>query len=486
MIIKSTVLYAPAIMAPRAAAFILVLLLTRRLGPAEFGLYALVTLVGEMLDMGSSNWIRFSLLRSDISTPAVWRDGLVKSARLSVAFMSLACLVGLGVAYWIAPGRALTFAVAVAAYVVSNSALRLGLATLQLQGRKLEQSALETARAAGLLCSGWIASGLHPDFASVALANAAVTGAFAAIVLTRGALTLPAGGAVGASYRSRIEYGLPIVALTFVSYMVASSDRVFLKLLGGAASVGIYAASYSIARTPSDIIGNAMNQGGFPELMRRHDQAGVDGAAQFVRNAFELMTVLQFTVLGFSAGLSHAIANAVLPPAYRDAAIHLLPIITAGAVCISLKAYVFDNIFHATRKNWLQFSTYAPAGLVTVAASLLLIPRLGALGAALSFLLGSFCGLMSSYLLSRRFINARLNMVELAKAVALGVIGGGVGHLTWMALPAHLPALAVFAAAATAGLTVWAVAAVLLRPKLIRGPVDKLTRKLLKRAPAQA
>lgn len=476
MIIKSTMLSAPAIMAPRAAAFILVLLLTRRLGPAEFGLYALVSLIGEMLDMGATNWIRFALLRSDVTTPAAWRDGLAKSARLAVGFLIVAALVGVGISFAMAPQRTAAFATAVAAYMFSNSALRLGLTSLQLQHRRIEYALLECIRACGLLCSGWIASAFYPNFLAVCLANAAVTGICAAAVMFRSVQRMPPGGVAGASYMSRIRYGMPIVALTFVSYLVASSDRVFLKLFGGAASVGIYAAAYSIARTPSDILGNSVNQGGFPELMRRHDEKGVEAAAQMVRNAFELLTLLQFTVLGFVAGLSAAIAHTVLPAAFRDAAVYLLPIISAGATCISLKVYVFDNIFHATKKNWLQFMTYAPVGLLTVAASCLLIPRYGAIGAGFAFLTGSFGGLVSSILLSSRFIKVRLSPVEFAKAVALGALGGGVAHLVWLALPAGLHAFAALVIAGSFGLAVWVVAVLLIRPRMFAAGIDKARR----------
>jgi O-antigen/teichoic acid export membrane protein len=476
MIIKSTIFYAPAIIAPRAAAFILVLLLTRSLEPAEFGLYALVVLIGEMLDMGASNWIRLSMLRSDVSAPGHWRDGLSKSASLSLIFVGLACLIGLSVSFAIAPGYPFAFAGAVAAYVAANSSLRLGLSTLQLQGRRLEYSAFESVRAAGLLASGWLISTMFPHFWAVAVANAVVTATIASAVLLYSVRKLPKADGDGATYRSRVAYGLPIVALTFVSYMVASSDRLFLNLLSGAASVGVYAAAYSIARTPSDVVGNAINQGGFPELMRRHDSEGPAGSAEVVRNNFELMSLLQFTILGFSAGLSSAIVNFLLPPDFRSVAGTLMPVITAAAVCISLKAYVFDGIFHAVRKNWLQFWTYVPAGLATVVAAFLLIPPLGALGAALALLTGSFGGLVSSIALSRRFVKVSVNKRELAKAATLGITGGGVGHLIWMATPQTWPAFAILMIAGISGMAAWIAVGVLVRPRLFQAAFAALTK----------
>ena len=120
-----------------------------------------------------------------------------------------------------------------------------------------------------------------------------------------------------------------------------------------------------------------------------------------------------------------------------------------------------------------QFLDPLLVALLTVAASVLFIPRYGAIGAGVAFLTGSFGGLMTSIWLSGRFIKVRLNGLEFAKAVIVAGLGGGVGRLTWLALPAGLPAIVTLAIAGVAGLSVWAAAALVIRPRLLQQPIAK-------------
>src|SRR5215471_8503167 len=58
-------LYFLANVASRASMLIVLIVLTRLLPTAEYGLFALVVTVGEILEMGSSNWVRVHLLRTE-------------------------------------------------------------------------------------------------------------------------------------------------------------------------------------------------------------------------------------------------------------------------------------------------------------------------------------------------------------------------------------------------------------------------------------
>lgn len=472
MIVKSTLLYAPAIMAPRAAAFLLVLLLTHRLGPVEFGYYVLVLLVGDILDMTATSWIRLAFLRTDVSTPGAWRNGFAKSAPLVAGSTAIACAAAWGFSVALTPDRILSFALVVSAYVVSNSVLRLGLTALQLQGRRADYSTLEVVRAVALVGFGWTASGIWPNFSAVSFTNAAVTSLLALITILRALQKMPPGQQESSTYRARIIYGMPIIALTFVGYMVTNSDRLILKILAGAASVGIYAAAYSIARTPIDIIGNAVNQGGFPEMMRRHDQDGTSGASSFLRQSFELMSLLQLTVLGLITGLSTAAAAAVLPKAFGASAI-LMPVIAAGGCVMGFKSYVFDNIFHATKTNWLQVGTYVPAGLSAILACYILIPHLGPLGAAFGFLIGASIGLLTSVLLASRFVKIRLSPWEFGKSFLLALVASLTSQLAWRAASTTLSPFPALVTGGLAAGVAWLVALLLLRPAIFASGIDK-------------
>jgi O-antigen/teichoic acid export membrane protein len=478
MLVKSSILYAPAMLAPRLASFALILYLTRRLGPAEFGLFSLVTVVGEILDMSASNWVRFSLLRSDTLRTGAWRDAFFKCGVLLAGTTLVACLTTLLASIFMAHERVLGFAFATSAYIASNSFLRFGLTTLQMRGNRLEYSGIESLRSIGILASAWVvASRSGPTFVDVALANALVTVGFALYAVGRGLVGLPAGTEAATGYRSRLIYGLPIIALQIVQYTVASSDRIALKLLTGASTVGLYAAGYALARVPIDIVGNAVNQGGFPAFMRVYDDEGPIGAARFIENAFELMTLLLFAALGLSIGVAHVLAEAFLPAKYQAVVPAVLPLIALGGVLMGLKSYVFDNIFHAVRRNWLQVLTYGPAGVATSVFCFLLIPQFGSIGAASAFVIGASCGLTTSYLVTRRMVRLTINGVELIKALAAAVLGGITAHILETTLHG-LPAIVVLMLSGGIGAAVWSVAVFALRPRILEPARDRIVQSV--------
>jgi len=467
VLIRSTILYTPAMLAPRIAAFAMILLLTRRLGAAEFGYFSLIGVLGEILDMSASNWVRFSLLRSDTLREIVWRDAFLRCAVLLAVTTTIACVFGIGAGFVMARERMPGFAIACGAYILSNSILRFGLTTLQLRSRRVEYSLVEVSRSAAILISAWFASGYaHPSYVAIVLSIACATFGFAAYACIRGFAGLPRSTEHSAAYRDRVHYGIPIIALQAVQYVVASSDRIFLKLIAGAASVGLYSAAYSLARVPIDVIGNALNQGGFPAFMRVYDEEGSKGAGAFVRNTFELASLLLFGVFGLSTGIVTPLARALLPAKYHAVVITILPWIAAGGVLMGLKSYVFDNIFHATRRNWLQVLTYAPAGAATITACCVFIPHFGQVGAAASFAIGAAVGLFASWLATRRLIDVKLSAVECVKALTIAVIASVVARGATLLLREQTPLLSL-AVSSVLGALSWLAASMIFRPRIL-------------------
>ena len=127
---------------------------------------------------------------------------------------------------------------------------------------------------------------------------------------------------------------------------------------------------------------------------------------------------------------------------------------------------VFDNVFHAVRRNWLQVATYLPAGVATLVGCFVLIPPFGRTGAAAAFAIGAGAGLAASFVVTRRYIVARIDLAELAKAALAGLLAGTAARLfeTWVV---GLSPLAELAAAAALGGATWAAAVLLLQPRAL-------------------
>lgn len=470
MLLRTTLIMGPAVIMPRAASFIIVFLLTHRLAPPEFGLFSLVILLGEVLDMTTSNWIRLSLLRLDVGNSAGWRAALRRSYML--CFFSTICgFMGAAAAsVYLVPNRSWEFCAAVCIYILSNGALRIGLTSLQMQRRNATYSLVEGSRAilqvVSIACL--LLLGQRFGFFTYSLGTSVVSlaASFVAIGLSRTAIG--ENESEPASFRERLYYGAPVFFLTIATYVVTSSDRFFLQSISGPSLVGLYSAAYIFGRAPFDIVANAVNQGAFPEFMRRFDQHGTNAARAFAGDIFDLLVLLTLSTLAVLYALAPAISLALLPVAYRATARSLIPLIAVAGFCYVLKAFAFDNIFHLYRRNWLQLVSYAPAALVTLLAAFALVPSFGAIGAALAAIAGMAAGLIGSMVMTRPLLPIPIHGFELLKSSLVAAVSGLAGMIASTAaegLP-KIPALIIALFASTA---IWCVAVALIRPKALAG-----------------
>jgi O-antigen/teichoic acid export membrane protein len=414
MLIHSTFIYTLAVALPRISAFALMLALTRLLSSAEFGFYALTILIGETADMIGSDWIRLALLRLDSHSPSL-RPALRQSVWLTVVTALATTLFAAIAAHYLAPGRSFGFVMAVTAYVFANSYARLGLTGLRMRQRSTQYALIECLRSITTLAATvGTALFLSRSFVANSLASSAITMLFALVSfrLVRGD-PVDQSAQVAASVRERLRFGVPIIVLSIAAYAISGADRVFLKLLTDPSTLGIYSAAYSIGRQPIDMIANAVNLGGFPELVRRYDLDGRLDASRFLGEQLAFMVLLTSPVFIVLALFASPLLRLLLPAAYHDIGCSVLPYVTAGALLFCLKHFVFDNVFLLLKRNWLQALTYIPAMLTALVANPVMIRTHGASGAAMSFCLAGAVSLATSFIVSTRLLRPSLDLSRL-------------------------------------------------------------------------
>jgi O-antigen/teichoic acid export membrane protein len=414
MLIRSTFIYALAVVLPRIAAFVLMLALTRLLSPAEFGFYALTVLIGETADMIGADWIRLAFLRLDSHSQSL-RPALRVSARLTGVTALVATLLAAIAARYLAPERLTEFVIAVAAYVVANSFARLGLTGLRMQQQSTRYAVLECLRSVATVAAAVVTALLvSPSFVANSLATSSITMLFALVSFKMATGdTASESAQIAATVRERLQFGVPIIVLSIAAYAISGADRVFLKFLTDPSTLGIYSAAYAIGRQPIDMIANSVNLGGFPELVRRYDLNGRLDASRFLGGQLAFMLVLTLPICILLALFASPLLGLLLPPAYREIGSSVLPYVTAGAVLFSLKHFVFDSVFLLVKRNWLQAFTYLPAVLTALVANPLLIHAHGATGAAMSFCLAGAVSLTTSYIVSSRLLRPSLDLSRL-------------------------------------------------------------------------
>src|SRR6516225_1213368 len=211
-------LYFLANIASRAAMLIVLIVLTRLLPTAEYGLFALVVTVGEILEMGSSNWVRVYLLRTEAGAGKMRPRQLGRALVLSAGGTSAALVASMVVAPFISADRMGEMMLAIAVYIGAFALLRTTLTLAQLSRSHIPYAAIETGRALCIVTATIIAAVIYPNSflpASLALSLAAGTCAAHGLLATkrlRIPLMLPRGG-----YLAALSFGIPFLLANCLS-----------------------------------------------------------------------------------------------------------------------------------------------------------------------------------------------------------------------------------------------------------------------------
>lgn len=433
MLLRSTLIYAPAIFLTRISALLLLVIATRLIDQTEYGLLTLVVTVGEMTDVAVTNWLRISLLRLG-GKGEISRGSLRLAARVLIATTVLALAVSIAASALIVPERWIEFAAAVCTYLVVGAIGRFALTVLQMQQRHAAYSMLEFLRAILQLVLPIAAIMLfHSTFLMVSLASslAVLIAGLAALFLALGR-TVP--GPSRFTYRELFALGIPLIITALVGFGLNNAERVILKVYYDAGAVAIFAAAYALARQPIDMVANAINTGAFPEVVSRFDQQGPTAAAQFLSQLMALMMRLCLPMAALLIALSHDITALVLPADYQGHVGALFPIIAFSVICGNLTSFVFENVIHAHKKTWLLIISMAPGSLATIGLSLVLIPAYAEIGAALALAGGSLISMLAVIAVSSRLTPVPVPWGNIGLSVLVALATGLAGALTSAAL----------------------------------------------------
>ncbi|MGB3874255.1 MAG: oligosaccharide flippase family protein [Shinella zoogloeoides] len=431
MLLRSTLIYGPAILLTRISALLFLIIATRLIDQTEYGFLTLVVTVGEMTDVALTNWLRISLLRlggkGDVTSGSLSRAGTIL-----LCTTLLAIVVAIIASGYVAPERWRDFSIAVCAYLVAGAIARYGLVILQMQQRHTTYATMEFLRALLQLVFPVLTMLVeHNSFLAISLASSLgmlTTGIVCSIVAARKIVA----GPPRFTHREFFALGVPIIAMALFGFGLANAERVFLKVYHGASAVAVFAAAYALARQPVDMIANAINMGAFPEAVGRFDEEGPAAAAAVFRQFLSLIFTFSLPVAALLAALGHDLTELLLPKDYDGPYNLLFGTIAISAVFTNLADFVYGAVVYAHKKSWLLIVSKLFGSASTITLSFLLIPTMSEAGAALALAGGATVNLLASVVISERLTPVplpwRALAISLSTSLAMGGIAAMVSH----------------------------------------------------------
>jgi O-antigen/teichoic acid export membrane protein len=283
-------------------------------------------------------------------------------------------------------------------------------------------------------------------------------GAGAAVVL---AFVLPAElkrGAGGSFDRRRAgvyaAYGLPVSLSLILALTLATTDRFMLAGFLNDSAVGIYQAGYSLSNRTLDVMFIWLGVAGSPALIVAFERTGEAGLNRAAREQGAFMLALTVPAALGLALTARPLADVMVGPGLREGAALVTPWIAASALFMGLTNAYAHQAFMLGRRTSLMLAAMSVPAMVNIALCLWLIPRFGVSGAVWATTASYGVGLVAAMALGRYAQPMPVPFAAIARTAAatavmgLAVVslpsGGGLGEL---ALKVSVGVLAYAAAA---------------------------------------
>lgn len=369
----------------------------RLLGPAGKGEYALVVLAGALLGLIGSSGIQFWAVR-ELARPGGVRpvaDVLRRHLRRATSIMAGLTVVSLPI---LATAGLATPTMVVAtgllAMAMTASTLHLAVPTGLLHMRVVAATTL----AGGLSFIAWVVA---LDLLGSASVTAAVVGVAVShlvmVGLLRRRLSLPRptradDAELRTAYGGAVRFGLAANASELSSLAAFRFDIVLIGLLLTSTDVGYYAVAVSLAEMLW-LVPDGVTQVVLPYAARnpdRRDTRRVIGLTVVVTAAAGLALCL----------LGEVAIRLAFGPSFAPAASALIPLVIASVAMGAWKVLAAEMVGRG-RPGVRAASALSGLGLM-VAADLMLIPRLGIVGAGLASAIGYLGSVVHILLAMRR------------------------------------------------------------------------------------
>jgi O-antigen/teichoic acid export membrane protein len=423
---KHTLVYTAGIILGRIASFVMLPVYTRYLTPADYGVLELLGMTIDVIGMITGVGIVAGVFKfySEENDRAE-KNAVISTAALSVAGLATATgVVGLAVAPALsklvfgAESNPLYLRLYFLVYLIQNFEY-LPFLLMRAENRSVLFVTVNFAKLIVLVLLNILflvhfQMGIVGILASNIIATTAVATGLTGYLIRRVGIRFSK-----EKFRRMLRFGSGIVPWSLASFVLVFSDRFFLNYYTNTATVGLYALAYKfawmltvLAYTPFETIWTAQRF----EVAKQPDAQAV--YARVFRYMNLVLGAIALVLCLFIRDFLSLMSSPEFLPAYR-----LVPLLVAAQIVFTWAAYWSTGIYISGRTKVMATGSIVLVG-ITLLLNYLLIPWLGAFGAAWATLGAYAARFFWTYHFAQRDYPIRYDWTEMTKLYA--VLGAAV------------------------------------------------------------
>ncbi|WP_170401393.1 oligosaccharide flippase family protein [Ruegeria arenilitoris] len=400
-------------------AIAILIVMTRVLGPADFGRYNLTLLAGMLLFSFTFHWLAISVGRFHHAREFEGKTiatVLGAAALLAVFLLCLALLVRLILpAAWVG-----SFFLAVI-FCTSHAMYELGTVCLRQykEGPKFAAvTLLRQALGVSLAVSFVLQGGGYASAVIGMSMGAALTGAYSLILaVRRSGIVMPGRDAL----RTYFRFGFPLAVVSSSASFFAMSSQSLLAYFAGMDAAGYFAAAQTLASKALKLPMTTLSRVVAPSVFEAHETKGSASSDAVLDRYFSFLMLISMPVVVALVCAAGVFTNLLFEPGFAAETDLYLRLLAPAAFIIGLQGAYFSYAFMRSKMTGVQLGISVGSLLVHALLSLVIIYRFGAPGAPVAFLISGVVSFFAYYYIGRKVDPLRVPMSELSKA-ALGAI----------------------------------------------------------------
>ena len=213
-------------------------------------------------------------------------------------------------------------------------------------------------------------------------------------------------------------FGLPLIPATISYWIINLSDRYVIGYFLGVASVGIYSAAYNIG----SIVGIFMSAIGtnlFPTISNLYENNKMKELKMHL--TYSLKFYLLFAIPSFF-GLTILSKSLLVTLTTSDflSAYLISPIVALGVILFNC-SFIFSDVLTLLKRTKIIGLTYSIVALLNLTVSIILVPLIGIIGAAISTLLTFLIYAIAVKILSFKELPFEIDFKFISKSVIASI-----------------------------------------------------------------
>ncbi|WP_374055123.1 oligosaccharide flippase family protein [Rossellomorea sp. FM04394] len=216
------------------------------------------------------------------------------------------------------------------------------------------------------------------------------------------------------------DYGVPLIGLTFTSWIIALSDRYIIKIFETSKEVGIYSVSYSIANTILSLIITVMMLAGYPVIVKVWNTSGRRDTEVVVGKMLRyylLVTIpLFFGFICFSSEVLEMLGSEEYLSGDR-----VLPMVSLGILLMGVSQYS-NKVWELTKKTKIIMYLNIITAVLNLVLNIIFIPIFGFIAAAYTTAASYIFYLMISLIKSRKVFRIKIQLKSIMNILLSSII----------------------------------------------------------------